>query len=275
MFWKTALLFLAALLPFSSPHAGTFVQFRTSIGDIEIELYDADKPVTVTNFLYYVKQGYTNDMFIHRFVPNFVIQGGLSYVANRQTAPSLAYITTRPQITNEYRVGRTFSNTNGTIAMARVGGLTNSATSQWFINLGNNSGLDNVDGGFTVFGRTIRGFDVLASFSSNSPQKIWRYSLGSQPFTELPATRFTTGSLTYDDLVYVDITLLNVRLTDIGTGKQIVWRSVKDKVNYVEYTTVFPPVWQTLATPTGTGNDMTVTDNSGDTKRFYRIRADF
>jgi len=275
MFWKTALLFLAALLPFSALHAGTFVQFRTSIGDIEIELYDEDKPVTVTNFLYYVKKGYTNDMFIHRFVPNFVIQGGLSYVANRQTSPSLQYISTSPAIVNEYSVGRTFSNTNGTIAMARVGGVVNSATSQWFINLGNNSGLDNVDGGFTVFGRTIRGFDVLASFSSSSPQKIWRYSLGSQPFTELPATRFTTGSLTYDDLVYVDITLLNVRLTDIGTGKQIVWRSVKDKVNSVEYTTVFPPVWQTLATPMGTGNDMSVTDTSGDTKRFYRIRADY
>ncbi len=275
MFWKTALLFLAALLPFSSLHAGTFVQFRTSIGDIEIELYDEDKPVTVTNFLYYVKKGYTNDMFIHRFVPNFVIQGGLSYVANRQTSPSLQYIPTRPAIVNEYSVGRTFSNTNGTIAMARVGGVVNSATSQWFINLGDNSGLDNVDGGFTVFGRTIRGFDVLASFSSNSPQKIWRYSLGSQPFTELPATRFTTGNLTYDDLVYVDITLLNVRLTDIGTGKQIVWRSVKDKVNYVEYTTVFPPVWQALTSPTGTGNDMMVTDNSGDTRRFYRIRVEY
>jgi cyclophilin family peptidyl-prolyl cis-trans isomerase len=262
-------------LPFSSLHAGTFVQFRTSIGDIEIELYDEDKPVTVTNFLYYVKKGYTNDMFIHRFVPNFVIQGGLSYVANRQTYPSLQYISTRPAIVNEYSIGRTFSNTNGTIAMARIGGVVNSATSQWFINLGNNSGLDNVDGGFTVFGRTIRGFDVLAAFSSNSPQKIWRYSLGSQPFTELPATRFTTGSLTYDDLVYVDITLLNVRLTDIGTGKQIVWRSVKDKINYVEYTSVFPPVWQLLASPVGNGNDMAVTDTSGDPKRFYRVRVNY
>lgn len=276
MFLRTALMLLAALLPFSALHAGTFVQFRTTIGDIEIELYDDNKPVTVTNFLYYVKTGYTNDMIIHRFVPNFVIQGGLTYVSNRETSPSLAYISTGPQIINEYAVGRTFSNTNGTIAMARVGGQVNSATSQWFINLGNNSGLDTVDGGFTVFGRTIRGFDVLASFSSTSPQKIWRYSLGSQPFTELPATRYTTGNLTYDDLVYVDITLLNVRITDLpGTGKVIQWRSVKDMVNRVEYTTVFPPVWQTLATPTGTGNDMSVTDNSGDTKRFYRIRVDY
>ena len=260
--------------------AGTLVQFRTTIGDIEIELYDQDKPVTVTNFLYYVKQGYTNDMIIHRYALTqsgapFVIQGGLAYTANRQTAPSLNYISTKPAIINEYSVGRTFSNTNGTIAMARASGLPNSATSQWFINLSNaNSALDTVDGGFTVFGHTVRGFDVLASFSSTSPQKIWQYTQLGNPFAELPITRNTTGP-TYNDLVYVDITLLNVRITDIGTGKQIVWRSVKDKLNYVEFTTVFPPVWQSLATPTGTGNDMAVTDTSGDAKRFYRIRVDY
>ncbi len=271
---KRSLLLWVMWLSLSSLQAGTFVQFRTPIGDIELELYDQDKPVTVTNFLYYVKQGYTNDMIIHRFVPGFVIQGGLAYTANRQTAPSLNYISTKPAITNEYSVGRTFSNTNGTIAMARVGGVTNSATSQWFINLSNNnSALGVVDGGFTVFGHTIRGFDVLASFSSTSPQKIWRYNLGSDPFKELPAT--VSANPTYDDLIYVDITLLNIRITDIGTGKQIVWRSVKDKSNIVEYTTVFPPVWQTFATPTGTGNDMAVTDTSGDTKRFYRIRVDY
>jgi len=278
MFLRTALLFLAALLPFSALHAGTFVQFRTTIGDIEIELYDADKPVTVTNFLYYVKTGYTNDMIIHRFIPNFVIQGGLAYTANRNTAsPLLGYISlpSNPQIVNEYSVGRAFSNTNGTIAMARVGGQVNSATSQWFINLGNNSGLDTVDGGFTVFGHVVRGFDVLAAFSSTSPQKIWVYSIqNSSVFTDLPA-KVSSGP-TYEDLIYVDITLLNVRITDLpGTGKVIQWRSVKDKVNRIEYTTVFPPVWQTFATPTGTGNDMAVTDTSGDTKRFYRIRIDY
>lgn len=273
MFWRTALLLLAALLPFSPLHAGTFVQFRTSIGDIEIELYDDDKPVTVTNFLYYVKSGYTNDMFIHRFSPNFVIQGGLAYTANLQTSPAIQFISTLPAIVNEYSVGRTFSNTNGTIAMARVGGQVNSATSQWFINLNNsNTFLDSVDGGFTVFGRVLRGFDVLSSFSSSSPQIIWRYDIGS-PLNELPAT--VSANPTYNDLVYVDITLLNVRLSDIGTGKVIQWRSVKDKVNYVEYTTVFPPVWQPLATPFGNGNDMAVTDTASDGKRFYRVRVEY
>lgn len=272
MFLRTALLLLAALLPFSALHADTFVQFRTTIGDIEIELYDEDKPVTVTNFLYYVKTGYTNDMYIHRWVPGFVIQGGLAYLANRQTTQDLKFISTKPAIVNEYSVGRTFSNTNGTIAMARIGGQVNSATSQWYINLGDNSSLDAVDGGFTVFGRVLRGYDVLAKFSS-STSVMWRATTGSQPLTEIPVVSPTP---TLNDLVFVDITLLNVRITDLpGTGKVIQWRSVKDKLNRVEYTTVFPPVWQTLATPTGTGNDMSVTDSSGDTKRFYRIRIDY
>ncbi len=274
MFGKRVTLFLALWLTLSSLQAaGTFVQFRTTVGDIELELYDQDKPVTVTNFLYYVKQGYTNDMFIHRWVPGFVIQGGLAYTANRQTAsPSIKFITAQPSIVNEYSTGRTFSNTNGTIAMARVGGVINSASSQWFINLGNNSSLDAVDGGFTVFGKVIRGYDVLAKFSSSTTE-MWRATTGSQPLTEIPVKSATPSFP--GDLIYIDITLLNVRVTSVGNSKQIVWRSVKDKSNIVEYTTVFPPVWQTLSNPTGTGSDLTVTDSSGDTKRFYRIRVDY
>lgn len=260
-------------LALSSLHAGTFVQFRTTVGEIDVELYDNDKPVTVNNFLYYVKTGYTNDMIIHRWDTNFVIQGGSVYIANRTTAPAFALISTLPSIVNEYSVGRRFSNTNGTIAMARVGGVVNSATSQWFINLSDNSFLDSVDSGFTVFGRVIKGFDVLNTFHSGSP--YWQRNLGS-PLNQLPVLIPPASNLTTDALIYIDITLLNVRITDIGTGKQIVWRSVKDKSNIVEYTTVFPPVWQTLSSPVmGTGSDLTVTDSSGDTKRFYRIRVDY
>lgn len=279
MFWRTALLFLAALLPFSPlpVHAGTFVQFRTSIGDIELELYDEDKPVTVTNFLYYVKTGYTNNMFIHRWDPNFVIQGGLAYMANRQTAPSVQYISTLPPIVNEYSVGRIFSNTRGTIAMARSSQV-NSATSQWFINLSDsNAFLDSVNGGFTVFGRVIGGFNVLDKFTPSLPQEVWQKTGFAAPFNELPLvipppTDFT---IPVNAFLYVDITLLNVRLTNTGPGKQITWRSVKDKVNYVEYTTVFPPAWQTLSSPVGTGNDLSVTDTAGDAKRFYRVRVEY
>lgn len=69
--------FLTALMLFHSlAYAGTLVQFRTFFGDIEVELYDQDKPVTVQNFLNYIKSGrYTNE-FSHRLIPGFVIQGG-------------------------------------------------------------------------------------------------------------------------------------------------------------------------------------------------------
>ena len=62
--------------------AGTLAQFRTVFGDIEVELYDQDKPVTVQNFIRYVQSGVWSQMFIHRCEPNFVIQGGGYYVAN-------------------------------------------------------------------------------------------------------------------------------------------------------------------------------------------------
>src|SRR5688500_13831307 len=65
-----------------------------------------------------------------------------------------------PPLVSEYAVGSPRSNVYGTIAMARLPGVTNSASSEWFFNLGNNSFLDGVDGGFTVFGRVVRGFDV-------------------------------------------------------------------------------------------------------------------
>jgi cyclophilin family peptidyl-prolyl cis-trans isomerase len=73
--------------------------------------------------------------------------------------------TSNPMIANEYSVGQFRSNVRGTLGMARVGSLPNSATSQWFVNYVNNSFLDSVDGGFTVFGE-VRGdgmsyFDAL------------------------------------------------------------------------------------------------------------------
>src|SRR5690349_914913 len=129
---------LCLLLIFPSPGllANTLAQFRTYYGDMDVELYDHDKPVTVANFLRYVRSGLYQDGIIHRCVPNFVIQGGGFYVAS-----SPPYIFPNPvfaPIPNEFGVGTRYSNLYGTIAMAKLGGDTNSATSQWFINLTNN-----------------------------------------------------------------------------------------------------------------------------------------
>src|SRR5437868_3196931 len=120
--------FSLVLLSLSSTHAGTLAQFRTVFGDIEVELYDQDKPVTVQNFIQYVQSGRYQNMFAHRIVPGFVIQGGGYTVTNRNTTNwQFVGVSTFPKITNEFGVGRRFSNVYGTLSMAKVSGDTNSA----------------------------------------------------------------------------------------------------------------------------------------------------
>jgi cyclophilin family peptidyl-prolyl cis-trans isomerase len=138
-----------------------------------VELFD-DKPLTTANFLSYVNnelpgvqhENY-NGSIMHRLARNFVLQGG-GYWANFLAEPAPVSVsldpnavidrdgnpaTANPSVVNEYNQSPVRSNTKGTLSMARVGGQPNSATNQWFINLGNNAGLDTVDGGFTVFGK--------------------------------------------------------------------------------------------------------------------------
>src|SRR6266436_4373743 len=169
---------LLALLTCNVP-AGILVQFRTTAnyidpttsGNIDVELFE-DKPVTVQNFLRYVKGRYYQNMFLHRCIPGFIVQGGGYGVIDPQSpsrfsSNNVFTIQSLGAITNEFNVGRRLTNSFGTIAMAKLGGDPNSATSQWFFNLGNNStNLDFQNGGFTVFGRTVRGTNVLNIFNT-------------------------------------------------------------------------------------------------------------
>src|SRR5947199_10392613 len=101
-----ALLVVAITVP-PAACAGTLAQFRTSFGDIDVELYDQDKPVTVQNFVRYVQSGEWRNMFVHRCVPNFVLQGGGYYVANRSmTNQSINRVTSFGTLINEFGVGR-------------------------------------------------------------------------------------------------------------------------------------------------------------------------
>jgi cyclophilin family peptidyl-prolyl cis-trans isomerase len=120
---------------------------QTPLGGIPLELYPNMAPQTVANFQSYANAGDWNGALIHRSVSGFVIQGG----GYRDVGGAYQTIPTRPSVPNE----PCLSNTTGTIAMARLGGQPNSATSQWFVNLANNTSLDSVDGGFTAFGRVI------------------------------------------------------------------------------------------------------------------------
>lgn len=164
------LLGLAALIP--SAAFATTVQFQTIMGDITVELFDESTPQTVTNFLRYVDEQKFNNTLIHRSVSNFVIQGG-GFI---YTDDGVERISTYSAVVNE----PVFANVRGTIAMAKIGGNPNSATSQWFFNLGNNTvNLDNQNGGFTVFGQVTDGMDVVDAIAELS-----RYQAGG--FTEIP-----------------------------------------------------------------------------------------
>jgi peptidyl-prolyl cis-trans isomerase A (cyclophilin A) len=262
--------------------AGTLAQFRTVFGDIEVELFDQDKPATVQNFIRYVQNGLYQDGFIHRCEPTFVIQGGGFLVMDRASiSPWIASIPTFPPIVNEYTNGAIYSNVYGTIAMARQGGVTNSATSQWFFNLANNSSLDDVDGGFTAFGRVVRGTNVLNVFKTfttgNRATNVirdFRAVLGPA-FGSLP---LLTTNATYGDLLYVDVSLLNVRVRRLTNDTcRISWRSVDGKTNRVEYSNRLPPVnWQLLIATNGNGATFNVTDASTNAaRRFYRVRVDY
>ena len=136
------------------PLPPNIVSINTNLVDFDIELLRSDAPGTVTNFLKYVNDGDYNNSIMHRFDSDFVLQGG-GFKTNSPTYTNVnqfSSVPTDPAIQNEFKI----SNTAGTIAMAKLEGNPNSATSQFFINLGNNaSNLDNQNGGFTVFARLL------------------------------------------------------------------------------------------------------------------------
>lgn len=150
------LLFLVLLASFVPPVYGEIITvvMETNMGDIEIELYPDVAPITVDNFLQYAKDDFYDEMLFHRVIEEFMIQSGI-YDTNANERER------RGPIINEFNL----SNVRGTIAMAKVDGDPNSATSQFFINLADNSGsppeLDTQNGGFTVFGSVTKGMDVV------------------------------------------------------------------------------------------------------------------
>lgn len=144
-----------AILAMTSNASATIVRFNTVLGSYNIRMYDALMPVTVTNFLNYTNTDRYNGTFVHRSVPGFVVQGGgFTFNSSNNTAPQISL---SPPINDEPGGGIAGpSNIRGTIAMAKSG--PNTVTSQWFVNLGNNSSLDNParpDGGFSAFGRVL------------------------------------------------------------------------------------------------------------------------
>ncbi|GJM26451.1 MAG: hypothetical protein DHS20C16_28660 [Phycisphaerae bacterium] len=127
-------------------------------GDITLELLTEDAPGTCANFLRYIDDGFYNGIVWHRVVPNFVIQMG-GY--RRDTEGEALTVTDGIRNTIESEANNGHSNVPGSVAFALVGQDANSATSQIFINLIDNSRLDEGPPPFTVFARVVGGMDVV------------------------------------------------------------------------------------------------------------------
>jgi cyclophilin family peptidyl-prolyl cis-trans isomerase len=146
---------LAVMAAGSARAANPVVVMDTSMGTIKIELYEDKAPITVKNFLGYVEDKFYDGLVFHRIMDGFMIQGGGMEPGGKKKK-------TKDPIKNEAANG--LKNQRGTIAMARTR-EPDTATSQFFINHGDNKGLDKENDpkgfGYCVFGRVIDGMDVV------------------------------------------------------------------------------------------------------------------
>jgi cyclophilin family peptidyl-prolyl cis-trans isomerase len=174
----------------------TQVRFNTSAGPVNVELFDRQAPKTVANFLNYVRDGDYTDSIFHRKVNSFILQGG-GFTFEAGATPTLAAIPTDPPVQNEPDVVNR-SNLRGTLAMAKLEGNPNSATDQFFFNLGNNAAnLDNQNGGFTVFGKVASAADqaivdqLAAIPTQNQGTAADLPAIQQGVFSAIPLTNYT------------------------------------------------------------------------------------
>ncbi|HEX5790770.1 MAG TPA: peptidylprolyl isomerase [Luteolibacter sp.] len=192
-------LLLLALLPATAlaadeakPADTTKVRLKTSKGDIVLELNAAKAPITVANFLDYVKKGQYDGTVFHRVINGFMIQGGGFALEDGK----LTEKATGKGIKNESKNG--LSNARGTIAMARTND-PDSATAQFFINVADNSALDFPNyGGYAVFGKVIQGMEVVDAIKAvaTSQQILWSRDPQSGVKSESPSTDVPTEVVT-------------------------------------------------------------------------------
>jgi cyclophilin family peptidyl-prolyl cis-trans isomerase len=154
------------------------VLVKTSMGEFVIELYPDKAPLSVANFLQYVNDGFYGGTIFHRVIGSFMIQGG--GFGTDLYKGTLRPKATRAPIAIESKNG--LKNDTGWVAMARTGD-PNSATSQFFINVVDNNGLNHPqpDGhGYAVFGKVVKGMDVVHAI-----RKVRTTNVG--PYQDVPA----------------------------------------------------------------------------------------
>lgn len=184
---------------FEDPDVESTVLVETNLGDIPLTLFDAATPITAQNFKNYMNDGDWDGSFIHRAIPDFIVQAG-GYLpdgsGNFMSVPDDA------AIQNEYDDSR--PNACGTLAMAKVGGNPDSATSEWFINLSDNAqNLDYQNEGFTTFGRVLGdGLDVFEAIAALT-QGTYVITLDGnvRTFSDWPLTATSANSPEESELV--------------------------------------------------------------------------
>jgi cyclophilin family peptidyl-prolyl cis-trans isomerase len=139
--------------------SGPVVVLDTSLGKIKLRLFKDKAPISVDNFVKYVRAGHYDGTIFHRVIPGFMAQGGGFEPGMKQRTQTL-----RPPIKNEAANG--LKNVRGTLAMARTA-IPDSATAQFFVNVKDNGFLDYQAGkgpagaGYAVFGEVVEGMDVV------------------------------------------------------------------------------------------------------------------
>lgn len=222
LFASTALPTLSAL----ENQNNAVIRIETTLGDIDIELFSSQAPITVANFMSYVNSGRFAETFFHRDAQNgssaaagqplptgtnFVLQGGgYTFGPDSTGTNRLRQITTDSPIVLE---NTNRSNLTRTLSMARTS-TPNSATSQFFINMADNTFLDPNSGseGYAVFGRVVQGWDVVTAING-----LTRYNLTnnaafipasgqsnySSIMSEVPTIAYSGGNVTRSNLVYI------------------------------------------------------------------------
>jgi cyclophilin family peptidyl-prolyl cis-trans isomerase len=149
---------LGLLLSFQATAASVErVRVTTNFGEFIIEMQRDRAPLTVENFLTYVRTGYYTNTLFHRVISNFVIQGG-------GVGPDYKAKPTQKPIPNE--AGNGLKNLRGTVGLARASG-PHSGDVQFYVNIADNADLDPLPTrwGYAVFGRVIEGMEVVDRIS--------------------------------------------------------------------------------------------------------------
>lgn len=224
---------------------------------LDIALFSNRTPVTRTNFLNYVNDGRYANSFIHRSVPDFVIQGGGFRIINN----NITEVPTDPPIINEFGI----SNTLGTVSMAKLGGNPNSATSQWFISLGANTDiLDPQNGGFTVFGRITRDtFPNAQIFGDPLTFPIFNYG---GVFSELPLfNTHVLGNLQIDEFIlFPTVSLAPLPAGQAGESTTLIYSLVSNSNPTVATASIQSPFTLNLHPQAGQTGTTTITVRAAD-----------